>query len=121
MNNSAKSVARDATAQIVAANLAAELTRQRWSARKAATALGLTNVYVSRRTSGDVELSASDLALFAGLLSIPISRFFEGLNTTSPASEETGLSIVGNKKATRGGALGGLSLPELDSNQQPAG
>ena len=91
------------TAQLVAANLAAELTRQRWSGRKAAAALGLTNVYVSRRASGELECSASDLAMFAEFLDIPVSRFFEG-----------------KKKGPAGGAAR-PSLPDLDSNQEPAG
>lgn len=106
MESTLRTPNRDATAQTVAANLAAELTRQRWSARKAALALGLTNVYVSRRVSGDVECSASDLAMFATFLDIPITRFFAGVNTNGPASEEAGPRAL---------------LPELDSNQQPAG
>src|SRR5690606_4207500 len=104
MESTVRSTDRDATAQLVAANLAAELTRARWSARKAALALGLTNVYVSRRVSGDVECSASDLAMFASFLAIPIDRFFAG-QQKGPASDETGPR----------------KLLEMDSNHQPAG
>lgn len=89
--------------ELVAANLTAELRRKRFSDRQAATALGLTNVYVSRRASGAVELSASDLALFSDFLDIPISKLFEGM-----------------KKGPAGGAAR-PSLPDLDSNQEPAG
>jgi hypothetical protein len=86
METSLRAPERDATAHLVAANLAAELTRQRWSGRKAAAALGLTNVYVSRRASGEVECSASDLAMFAEFLSVPIAKFFEGLDSAAGES-----------------------------------
>lgn len=62
--------------QRVAANLSAELARKGYSDRQAATALGLNNVYVSRRANGTVELSVSDAALFASFLDIPITRLF---------------------------------------------
>jgi len=74
----------------IAANVDAEFTRKRWTKRRAAIALGMSHVYVSRRTSGEVELSGSDLATFAAFLAVPVQTFFVG-------------------------------LPELDSNQQPAG
>jgi len=77
METSALKEQKDATAQTVASNLAAELARQRWSDRKAATALGLSNVYISRRTSGVVECSASDLAMFAGFLKISVAAFYK--------------------------------------------
>lgn len=89
--------------QIVAANLRAELSRQRWSGRKAAAALGLTPVYVNRRLNGDTALDPNDLAMFSRLLHVPIGKFFEETEKAPTA---------------RGG---GEWLPELDSNQQPAG
>lgn len=79
--------------EIAAANLAAELARQRWSDRKAATALGVTHVYVSRRASGKVELTVSDLDMFARFLNVSVSRFFEKLpekdSNLQPAGLET--------------------------------
>jgi transcriptional regulator with XRE-family HTH domain len=89
--------------QLVADNVRAELSRQRWSGRQAAVALGVTNTYINRRTSGTTPMAPSDLAMFASLLSVPVSRFFEHTQ----------------KAPTRRGE--GLLLPELDSNQQPAG
>lgn len=79
MTNHAFSQPANQAAQIIAANLDAELTRKRWTKRKAAEALGLTHMYVSRRANGEVELSGSDLAMFAGFLEVPVSRFFVGL------------------------------------------
>lgn len=67
---------RSITRDRVAANLYAELKRQRWTTRAAATALGLSQAYVNRRTSGAAELSASDLEMFSEFLDIPIERFF---------------------------------------------
>lgn len=61
----------------VAHNLSAELKAQRWSQRAAATALGLTPRYVNSRAIGDVDMSASDLAMFAEFLDVPIARFFD--------------------------------------------
>ena len=46
-------------------------------------------MYVSRRLAGTTLMSAGDLQMFADLIGVPISRFFE--------------------------------LPDLDSNQEPAG
>lgn len=91
------------TRELVAANLTAELRRQRYSDRQAATALGLTNVYVSRRTSGSVELSATDLVMFSDFLSIPITKLFEG-----------------TKKGPETNASGPVQLPDVDSNHEPA-
>ncbi len=58
------------TQQMVADNLNAELARRRISGRKASRDLGITQVYVARRVSGDVELSVSDLMMFSSYLGI---------------------------------------------------
>ena len=84
----------------VAQNFSAILGENRWSARKAAAALGLTHTYVNSRANGTVEMSGSDLALFADFLDIPIARFFDehhdsGGNVTS----------INAKKATKPGSL----------------
>ena len=89
--------------QLVADNVRAELSRQRWSGRQAAVALGVTNTYISRRTSGTTPMDPSDLAMFSSLLGVPVARFFDDTQ----------------KAPTRMGE--GRPLPELDSNQQPAG
>lgn len=62
----------------IAANLSAEMKRARWSGRAMANALGLTQAYVARRASGDVELSGSDIDLFAGFLGVPVAALFVG-------------------------------------------
>lgn len=89
----------------VAANLDSLLEQNRWSRRAAALALGLTHRYVNSRATGEVELSSSDLAMFADFLGVPITRFFEPTHTT---------------KGPTFGKIGPLRLPDLDSNQEPA-
>lgn len=75
----------DATRERIASNFSAEMKRARWSGRSMAAALGLTQPYVARRAAGTVEMSGSDLALFAKFLEIPVSRFFvEPDDETSP-------------------------------------
>jgi transcriptional regulator with XRE-family HTH domain len=93
-NRQAKPMAR-----LAAENLSAELARKGLSDREAANRLGLTNVYVSRRANGTVEMSVSDLDLFAGFLGIPMTRLLEDRDAKVPA----------------------LVLPHLDSNQEPIG
>lgn len=93
----------DIVRHTVAANLSALLDEQRWSRRAAATALGLTHRYVNSRATGDVELSSSDLAMFARFLNVPISRFF-----------------VATQNGPETFASGPRLLPDLDSNQEPA-
>lgn len=60
----------------VATNLDTILKRERWSRRAAALALGLSHRYVNDRATGDVDLSASDLAMFADFLEVSISDFY---------------------------------------------
>lgn len=67
----------------VAHNFSTELKRQRWSQRAAATALGLTPRYLNARATGDVDMSASDLALFAEFLNVSIGRFFDEVRDDS--------------------------------------
>ena len=90
MTNIQPTPAALATRETIAANLDAELSRKRYTKRRAALAMGLSHVYVTRRAKGQVELSGSDMVMFAKFLNIPVTRFFVG-------------------------------LPDLDSNQEPAG
>jgi len=78
--------------QQVADNLTAELARKRISGRDAAKALGLTQMYVARRTSGAVELSVSDLVMFADFLNIDVHTL---LQTENPHQAPSGGSSVG--------------------------
>lgn len=76
MTNTAQTTKVEAIRLRVASNFRAELRRKGLTTRSTASALGLTQPYVNRRTSGMVELSASDLELFSEFLRIPMSRFF---------------------------------------------
>lgn len=93
MTNALGNTAIASTRELIAANLDAELARQRWTKRKAAAALGLSHVYVSRRAAGEVELSGSDLAMFATFLNIPVSRFFVGLPDLDSNQEPIGFTL----------------------------
>lgn len=75
-----KPQASDELAQRAAKNLRAILSAERWSGRKAALALGLTPMYVTRRLNGDAELSFSDIEAFAGLLKMDGGRLYTLLN-----------------------------------------
>lgn len=70
---------------IIATNFSDMLEENRWSRRRAAEALGLTHTYVNSRATGDVEMSGSDIMLFAGFLDVPESEFFNA-NRPKPAS-----------------------------------
>ena len=89
---------------VVAANIRAELARNGLNQAQAATALGVNEMWISRRLKSGTPLDSNDIAMFARFLKVSIGTLFE----------ET-------KKATGGGAPSGLSLPDLDSNQEPAG
>lgn len=64
------------------------------SRRHVARELQLTARYVDSRATGTVELSASDLALFATYLEVPVSRFFDEtpVDTTPTVAKITRLT-----------------------------
>lgn len=64
----------------IAGEVRAELARRRLTGRKIARALGMSEVYVSRRLTGQVPFNVNDLSAIAELLDVPISRFFESPN-----------------------------------------
>ncbi|MQA84085.1 MAG: helix-turn-helix domain-containing protein [Streptosporangiales bacterium] len=68
---------------IVAAEIRAELARQRISHSALAEKLGVSRAYLSRRLSGDTPLSVPDLAAIAAILGVPISKL------TEPADQDT--------------------------------
>jgi transcriptional regulator with XRE-family HTH domain len=88
---------------VVANNIRAELSRERWSNRQAAVALNVTPNWVNRRMNGETRLDADDIVLFANFLRVPVARLFEDTKK-GPSSEENGPR----------------KLPEMDSNHQPA-
>lgn len=65
------------TRALIAANFSEELKAQRWSKRSASVALGLSHTYVNNRANGDVEMSGSDIAMFAEFLNVPVTRFYQ--------------------------------------------
>ena len=68
---------RDEISAIVAYNLREQMKGQRWSGRAFATSLGLPPAYIQRRMSGDSELSATDLKVFAEKLGVKIQDFYK--------------------------------------------
>jgi hypothetical protein len=62
---------------IIATNFSDMLEENRWSRRRAAEALGLTHTYVNSRATGDVEMSGSDIMLFASFLGVSEAEFFK--------------------------------------------
>lgn len=93
----------DEVRERVAKNLSDLLKKNRWSRRAAATALGLTNTYVNSRASGDVDLSASDLAMFAEFLEVPVTAFFakpaDSTNVTPmPRPKAAGPGVTNRKR-----------------------
>lgn len=62
----------------VAAEMRAQLARRRLSGRQAATRLGWTSPYLSRRLTGEVAFDVADLEALAGLLDVPVASFLQG-------------------------------------------
>lgn len=63
------------TAQRAAAEVRAEVARQRKPQREIAEALGMSQTAVSRRLLGEVEFSLSQLTVLAEVLGVPLSAF----------------------------------------------
>lgn len=59
---------------LVAAEIRAELARQRITNGALAEKLGVSRAYLSRRLNGDTPLSIPDVAAIAEVLGIPISQ-----------------------------------------------
>jgi transcriptional regulator with XRE-family HTH domain len=60
----------------IAAEVRAELARQKMSVSEAARRLGWTQSFLQRRVMGDRGFEASELAAVAGLLDVPVEVFF---------------------------------------------
>jgi transcriptional regulator with XRE-family HTH domain len=74
---------------------------------------GTNQQYWSRRLTGLTPFDVDDLAALAYILQVPMSAFMPEITPPEPTP-------VGQRKGPAGGAAR-PSLPELDSNQQPAG
>lgn len=86
--------------------LKAMLEAERWTGRKVALAIGANSTYIQARLHGRVDLTYSDVAAIAPLLKMTGPELFEALEDAEKAPTPKGE---------------GLSLPEMDSNHQPAG
>lgn len=64
------------TERTAVAGLRAELSRQDVSGRELARRINVTPVYVSRRISGAVDPSSTDLERFAEALGVTVGRLF---------------------------------------------
>lgn len=65
------------TTEAVAAEIRAELARRQIPQIKLATLLGTSQVSVSRRLTGQTPISVDELAIIAGFLEVPISKFLK--------------------------------------------
>jgi transcriptional regulator with XRE-family HTH domain len=83
----------------VAAEVRANLARQRISARRAAICIGWTPMYLSRRLSGEVPFDVDDLGAIAELLDIPIATFFDSPNVVRLGSGSRNLRFSTPAKA----------------------
>ena len=102
---------------VVADNVRAELSRQRWTGRKAAEALGLTPTYVSRRLSGETHLSPADLIMFARFLRVSVAYLVGETDDPRPLNDANG----GPRRArTDDPRINGTSLwPDLYGDTDP--
>ena len=69
---------------LVAAEIRAEIARQRVSHAALAAKLGVSRPYLSRRLSGETPLSVADVARIADALGVPATQF------TAPLDEQSG-------------------------------
>jgi len=88
--NHSQSFASAASASGVAPALRAEAARANLSGREIARRLNVSAVYVSRRLSGEVECTATDLQRFAALLDVPVAVFFGEESSVSRSARRKG-------------------------------
>lgn len=88
----------------VAAEVRAEMARQRLSGRALAARLGWPQNRLSRRLAGDTPFTVDDLALVAGELDVPVTSFF----SSAPVRTSSGkrFSLVSALKS----AFAGLAV-----------
>jgi len=77
----------------VAEEVRAVLARKRISGRHAARDLGWKPGYMHRRLSGEAPFDVNDLAALAGLLEVPITVFFSGVEPGTPQAKTAGDGI----------------------------
>ncbi len=82
MTQEPEPIAQSFTAR-VAAEVRAELVRQKLSHRQFAERVGISQPQISKRLSGELPMDTAELERFAAALGVPIERF---LTAPSPAS-----------------------------------
>jgi transcriptional regulator with XRE-family HTH domain len=108
------SITRDASPRgLVIQEVRAEMGRAGINMTRLGQITGTNQQYWSRRLTGLTPFDIDDLAALAFILQVPMSTFIPTFTPEEPTP-------VGQKKGPAGGAAR-PSLPELDSNQQPAG
>lgn len=103
--NDAQSVREQDPVALRAAALDGMLKAERWTRRKVALAIGSNPTYVNARMNGQVDLTFSDIEAIAPLLKMSAPQLVAVLQDAEKAPTPKGE---------------GLSLPEMDSNHQPA-
>ena len=82
----------------IAAEVRAELARQRISVSEAARRLGWGQSVLHRRIAAERPFEAEELAMIARILEVPVSKFFvsvEGFKTTNSSTPVTaGLAVA---------------------------
>lgn len=73
------------------------LGRRRMSASKAASALGWTDMYMSRRLNNKIAFDLNDLEALARVLEIPVAMFFENVDTDIPVFTGSQLESAGQR------------------------
>jgi transcriptional regulator with XRE-family HTH domain len=66
---------QDGATELVAAEIRAEMARQRVSHADVAAKLGVSRPWLSRRLSGDTSMSVDDVAKIAEALGVPLAQF----------------------------------------------
>lgn len=75
----------------VAAEVRAEMARQRISQSRVRLALGLSQSAMSRRITGELPFDVGELAALAELLGVPPARFFPASGHSPPAPRDPAL------------------------------
>jgi transcriptional regulator with XRE-family HTH domain len=113
MKNLATITYGDTPRSLVSMEVRAQMGRAGINMTRLGQITGTNQQYWSRRLTGLTPFDVDDLAALAYILQVPMSTFIPAVTPEEPTP-------VGQKKGPAGGAAR-PSLPELDSNQQPAG
>lgn len=70
-------------AETAATEVRAEMGRQRMSSAALAQALGVSDMYVSRRLRGETAFDLTDIERTAKILGVPVSQFLPAEQTAS--------------------------------------